>query len=604
MCGINGIFSKTEISDLDNRIESMNKSIFHRGPDHGGKKLINKKIALGHRRLSILDLEERSNQPMHSNTGRFTIVYNGEIYNFQELKNKIEYNYQTKSDTEVILACLEVKGLDWFLDNANGMFSIAIYDQIENEIILIRDRFGIKPLYYSIVNQKLIFSSEIKGILSSGLVEAEFQEEAVDEYLANRYVREPFTFFKNIFQVKGSSILKFDDNLNKTEKNYWSLPKLNFSKKYNEKEVLEKTDQEVSKAIKRWLISDVKVGSYLSGGIDSSLTTAIMSKNSKNPINTYTIGFEEEGFNEFKYARIVSEKYKTNHKEIVLNIDDYFEEWDRLIGYKDAPLGVPNEVPLSIMSTELSKDITVVISGEGADELFGGYGKIFRLAFDLRDESKSDFYEKFISKYEYVNRSVRDKFLLTSNFRNFFDKIIEKDFKNHDNRENIFRFFHNYHLKGLLQRVDYTTMQTSIEARPPFLDHELIEFVFKEVPYDLKLKWLNDESESISSNLSAEEYSEIHDIPKYILKKMSYNYLPDEIIDRKKVGFPVPLSSWFPNLELMCNKYLRKSNWLDSSKLDELILDLKSNPRSGQLIWMFLNVEIFYRKYFNKTWIW
>lgn len=604
MCGINGIFSKTEISDLDNRIESMNKSIFHRGPDHGGKKLINKKIALGHRRLSILDLEERSNQPMHSNTSRFTIVYNGEIYNFQELKNKIEYNYQTKSDTEVILACLEVKGLDWFLDNANGMFSIAIYDQIENEIILIRDRFGIKPLYYSIVNQKLIFSSEIKGILSSGLVEAEFQEEAVDEYLANRYVREPFTFFKNIFQVKGSSILKFDDNLNKTEKNYWSLPKLNFSKKYNEKEVLEKTDKEVSKAIKRWLISDVKVGSYLSGGIDSSLTTAIMSKNSKNPINTYTIGFEEEGFNEFKYARIVSEKYKTNHKEIVLNSDDYFEEWDRLIGYKDAPLGVPNEVPLSIMSTELSKDITVVISGEGADELFGGYGKIFRLAFDLRDESKSDFYEKFISKYEYVNRSVRDKFLLTSNFRNFFDKIIEKDFNNHDNRENIFRFFHNYHLKGLLQRVDYTTMQTSIEARPPFLDHELIEFVFKEVPYDLKLKWLNDESENISSNLSAEEYSEIHDIPKYILKKISYNYLPDEIIERKKVGFPVPLSSWFPNLELMCDKYLRKSNWLDSSKLDELILDLKSNPRSGQLIWMFLNVEIFYRKYFNKTWIW
>ena len=604
MCGINGIFSRTEINDLDIRIESMNKSIFHRGPDHGGKKLINKKIALGHRRLSILDLDVRSNQPMQSNSNRFIIVYNGEIYNFKELKNKLEYNYQTKSDTEVILASLELKGLDWFLNNANGMYSIAIYDQIENEITLIRDRFGIKPLYYTIVDQKLIFSSEIKGILSSGLIEAEFQEEAVDEYLANRYVREPFTFFKNIFQVKGSSFLKFDNNLNKSEINYWSLPKLNFSKTYDEKDIIKQTNIEVSKSIKRWLISDVKVGSYLSGGLDSSLTTAIMSKNSKQPINTYTIGFEDEGFNEFKYAKIVSKKYNTNHNEIVLDRDDYFEEWDRLIGYKDAPLGVPNEVPLSIMSTELSKDITVVISGEGADELFGGYGKIFRLAFDLRNESKSNFYKNFISKYEYVNRSVRDKFLLTSNFRTFFDNKLEKDFMNHDNRENIFRFFHNFHLKGLLQRVDYTTMQTSIEARPPFLDHKLVEFVFKEVPYDLKLKWLNDKSKSIASNLKADDYSEIHDIPKYILKKISYEYLPDEIIERKKVGFPVPLSSWFPNLESMCDKYLRNSNWLDSSKLDELIIDLKSNPRSGQLIWMFLNVETFYRKYFNKTWKW
>ena len=193
---------------------------------------------------------------------------------------------------------------------------------------------------------------------------------------------------------------------------------------------------------------------------------------------------------------------------------------------------------------------------------------------------------------------------MTSNFRNFFDDKLEKDFIKYDNRENIFRFFHNYHLKGLLQRVDYTTMQTSIEARPPFLDHKLIEFVFKEVPYDLKLKWVNDKSKSIASNLKADDYSEIHDIPKYILKKISYNYLPDEIIERKKVGFPVPLSSWFPNLESMCDKFLRNSSWLDSRKLDELIIDLKSNPRSGQLIWMFLNVDIFYRKYFNKTWKW
>ena len=604
MCGISGIVSRNSVQKIEERIESMNNSLIHRGPDHGGVNIINDKVALGHRRLSILDLDIRSNQPMESVSGRYTITYNGEIFNFNEMKRQLPYSYKTESDTEVIVAAIELKGLDWFLSMANGMFAIAIFDNNLEELTIVRARFGIKPLYYFYDGDTIVFSSEIKGILSSGLVEAEFQEEAIDEYLANRYVREPFTFFKGIKQLEGAKYIKFSDSLEIEERVYWSLPKMNFTKDYDENTVIERTKEEVEKAIKRWLISDVKVGSYLSGGVDSSLTTAIMARNSEEPIHTYTIGFEQEGFNEFKYARVVSELYNTIHNEIVVDRDDYFDEWKRLIHFKDAPLGVPNEVPLALMSTQLSRDITVVISGEGADELFGGYGKIFRLAFDLKSISNSGFYKEFVSKYEYVSREVRDKYLLTPNLRDYFDDKIQKEFETFNNRENIFRFFHNYHLKGLLQRVDYTTMQTSIEARPPFLDHELVEYVFTEVPYDLKLKWINPESKSSAEKLSAENYSEHLDIPKYVLKKVANHFLPHEIVDRKKVGFPVPLTNWFPNLESLCVEYLSEAKWVNTNKINDLISNLRTNDRAGQLLWMFINVELFYRQYFNKTWKW
>ena len=604
MCGINGIVSRKHSENLEKRIESMNNSLIHRGPDHGGVSIISSNVALGHRRLSILDLDSRSNQPMQSKSCRYTITYNGEIFNFEQIKGELSYSFETESDTEVIVVALELKGLDWFLSRANGMFAIAIFDTELDEITLIRDRFGIKPLYYYQDKDLIVFSSEIKGILASGLVEAEFQEEAIDEYLANRYVREPFTFFRNISQLEAAKYLKFDSSFEKKETTYWSLPRMNFDKTYDENAIIKRTKSEVESAIRRWLIADVKVGSYLSGGVDSSLTTAIMSIERDEPVHTYTIGFDEEGFNEFKYSRIVSEMYNTIHNEIVVDRSDYFDEWERLIKYKDAPLGVPNEVPLALMSTQLSKDITVVISGEGADELFGGYGKIFRLAFDLESNSNTDFYTEFMAKYEYVSREVRDEYLVTSNFRDYFDKKVQREFDAYDNRENIFRYFHTYHLKGLLQRVDYTTMQTSIEARPPFLDHELVEFAFTKIPYELKLKWLDSDSKLTAVSSSADEYSEHLDIPKYVLKQVANYYLPSEIVDRKKVGFPVPLTNWFPNLESLCNKYLSDAKWVDTKKINDLIAKLRIDNRAGQLLWMFINVELFYRQYFNKKWKW
>jgi asparagine synthase (glutamine-hydrolysing) len=610
MCGINGILSAQIITDVNKRIDEMNQSIGHRGPDAEGKAIISDKIAFGHRRLSIIDLDQRANQPMYSNSRKSVIVFNGEIFNYKDIKNDLLslYDFKTNSDTEVILASFEIKGIGWFLKRANGMFAFALYNQDQDELILVRDRFGIKPLFYAISDKTLVFSSEVKGILNSGLISAKFNNSAVDEYLGNRYVREPYTFFENIYQVNSASYLLFKNDLTYKEKSYWKLPLMNFDNNYDEKLIINTTIDKIEEAIKRWLIADVKVGAYLSGGVDSSLTTAVLSKYSNVGVDTYTIGFDDEGFNEFKYAQIVSKIYKTKHREFLLDSVDYFSELEKLIYFKDAPLGVPNEIPLAIMSTNLSKDITVVISGEGADELFGGYGKIFRSAFDFNNHFANKgltFYEYFMNKYEYVPRAVRDKYLYqTINYRDFYDSRIIEDFSKYTNEENIFRFFHMYHIKGLLNRVDMTTMQTAVEARPPFLDHELIEYVYQNVPYNLKLKWNSKDSENQAKKLVASDYSEVLDTPKYILKKVSEVYLPDEIIYRKKIGFPVPLTNWFPELASLSKKSLKDAEWLKPNVINDLCSELKTSERAGQLLWMFLNIELFKKKYFNKNWCW
>lgn len=605
MCGISGIFSLDPIIQIEKRIIKMNDSLKHRGPDSGGYHLFTGFKAIAHRRLSIIDLHECANQPMESNTKLWNLVFNGEIYNFEELKAELSYDFKTNSDTEVIIAAFEEKGINWFLERANGMFAIAIYNSGSQELYLLRDRLGIKPLFYFYDGQKLVFSSEIKAILSSGLVKAEFNELAVDEYLGNRYVREPYTFFKNIRQVRAGSYLKFDKSLEKTECKYWRLPEaFNRNSDYNEEEVAELFETQLLKAIRYRLIADVPLGTYLSGGVDSSLITAIAKKYKKGMLNSYTIGFPE--LNEFKYAQMVAKQHQTDHHEILIKKDDYVNNWERLIALKDAPLGVPNEIPLAIMSQKLKEKITVVLSGEGADELMGGYGRIFRSPFDFQnDDQDKSFYDYFIDQYEYVSRDARDKFLTTpKTYREEFDSKLIHEFDNKPNEENVFRFFHNYHVKGLLQRVDMTTMQTSVEARVPFLDHELIEYAYTQVPYDLKLKWKSKEAELKAGGILSKDYSEVLDVPKYLLRKIGYSYLPETIIERKKVGFPVPLTEWFSNLEELARELLPGVSWLKKSSMNELLLMSKNDVRAGQVLWMFLNIAFFEKQYFQKDWEW
>ena len=604
MCGITGIYSVKNIKNIEERVLKMNTSILHRGPDSGGVYQDNN-VAIGHRRLSIIDTRDVSNQPMHSNNDSLHIVFNGEIYNFDEIRQQLNYNFRTHSDTEVILAAVEERGLDWFIEKANGMFAFALYNSETKDLTLVRDRLGIKPFYYYNDGENLIFSSEIKAILSSGLVDAEFNEEAVDEYLANRYVRSPYTFFKNIFQVNPGTYLSADKDLSVVENKYWDIPQsFNMSKEYDEAEILKGLDAELNKAIQYRLIADVPLGAYLSGGVDSSLITAITALNKDENVNTYTIGFDE--INEFEYSKVIAEKYNTEHHEILMQKEDYMSNWERLINFKDAPLGVPNEIPLAVMSSKLKEKITVVLSGEGADELMGGYGKIYRAPFDYANENPNEsFYDYFISKYDYVPRSMRDQLISTpKKYRNKFDAEIKADFSKSSNEESIFKFFHKYHVKGLLQRVDMTTMQTSVEARVPFLDHNLIEFSYNRIPYDLKLRWLNDEAKNQAKSMNSNQYSESLDTPKYLLRKLSYKYLPKEIVERKKIGFPVPLTEWFDNLESLAKELLPNANWLKEGVVNDLIEKSKTESRAGQILWMFINIELFKKNYFNKQWKW
>lgn len=579
----------------------MNLSLKHRGPDATDIVVLeNELLAMGHRRLSIIDLDKRSTQPMRSNSGRYIIVFNGEVYNYKELKALTDYDYRTDSDTEVILAYVEKYGFEEFLNRSNGMFAIALYDTEKKELLLARDRMGIKPLYYYYDSECLVFSSEVKGVLNSGLVKAVLDKESLDDYFAYRYCREPYTFFENIKQVNAASYLKIcQDTVEECV--YWEIPnKFNEEKVYDEELILNKFEQMLESSVKRRMMSDVPLGTYLSGGVDSSILTAIVAANTEEKINTYTIGFDE--LNEFDYSDMVADRYNTSHHKIKMSQEDYFNVLEEVIEYKDAPLGIPNEVPLAVMSRELKKKITVVLSGEGADELLGGYGRIFRAPFDYKNGKSNDFYDYFIHKYEYVNRKLRDK-ILVNNRRNEYDKKVRKVFEEHSNEYNVFYFFHKYHVKGLLQRVDITTMLTGVEARVPFLDHELIEFVYEQVPYSMKLKWKEDVDIEWIKDKSAKEYSEVFDIPKYILKKMAYKYLPEEVIERRKVGFPVPLVQWEKQMEEMFLE-LYKYSIMGPLSGKEIIDLCKKENNYAQILWMLLNLSIFVNKYFDKEWRW
>ena len=299
MCGINGFLFRNIISNPEYRIEKMNASLAHRGPDAEGIFVSSeKRVYLGQRRLAIVDLDARSNQPFSLDNEKAVITFNGEVYNYRDLREKLHYSFSTQSDTEVLLAGIYNKGIEW-LRNCNGMFAFAIYDSERRIVTLARDRLGIKPLYYYKDDDVFVFSSEIKGILNSGLVDAVFNEYVIDEYLVNRYIREPYTFFKEIYQLPAGCYMTVTEDLEIDVKRYWNLPKeFNMSNFYDESIVYNGFKKEIDKAIKRRMVADVNVGTYLSGGVDSSIITSVTIINTKIQLKTYTIGFPE--LNEFE----------------------------------------------------------------------------------------------------------------------------------------------------------------------------------------------------------------------------------------------------------------------------------------------------------------
>lgn len=605
MRGINGIVSNNKIEKLNERIIKMNSSILEKDIKSNVYEIKKNKIAFGH---SIDKFSPSSSikdyQPIFSQLQDLVLIFYGEIYNYNEIINAVGEKETCLG--KVIILYIKKHGINQFLKVIDGIFSMVIYSEKSSKIYLIRDHFGVVPLYYTINERsELIFSSDIGRILKSGLVQPEFFQDAVDEYLAYRYIRPPFTFCKNIFQVEPAHVLIFDSDLKINKTQYWKLPEeFNMDVTFSEEKIIEEFHEKLQETVTRRLNSNLPIGAYLSGGVDSSLLTAMTVNILNRPIHTYTIGFEQ--LNEFEYSELIATQYKTIHHSLMMNKYDFLKSMENIISIKAAPLGVPNEIPLFVMSNKMAENISIVLSGEGADELFGGYGRIYRSPFEFNKKNQSmTFYEYFINQYEYVPRSIRDEF--TNNdylLRKYFDEKVKKEFGKYNNEANVFRFFHQYHVQSLLQRLDVAIRANGIIARTPFIDYRLIEYVYKEVPYELKLKWKSEKSKKNALQKHPEDYSELLDIPKYILKKIGETYLPKEILYRKKMGFPVPLNKWFQDLEKLAIDILINAPWIKKGKVNELVAESKLINNSGQLLWMLINIEIFRKNFFMKNWLW
>ena len=558
MCGINGIINFNIKSNLEASIKQMNDVITHRGPNSEGV-LIHKNIALGHRRLSIIDLSDAAAQPFTDNSEQYSLIYNGELYNYKDLKAKLpDYNFLTNTDSEVVLAAYIKMGTEC-LQHFDGMFAFAILNKKDNSIFIARDRLGIKPLYYYRSENHFIFSSEIKALLASDLVPRKICKKSIYDYIRYQTVHAPATIIKDVFMLMPGHYLKIENNSVKHKK-YWSLK---FKKEKSEKsynEIKKEIRDLVFSATEKRMMSDVPLGAFLSGGIDSSIITGVMSELSNNKINTFSVNFDETEFSEGKYARIVAEKFGTNHTEIILTPKDFLENLPTALKFTDHPSG---DGPNSFIVSKVTKKagITVALSGLGGDEVFAGY-EVFKqvlkayqhkllsktplfarklgasalsvLKKDIHSQKIaellqiSDFsFENIysVSRLLYTEKELQSFFAEKESIPNRVKDIVsnisinEKHLLSAVSAAEMQTYMQNI----LLRDTDQMSMASSLEVRVPFLDHRLIEYVYQ-VP---------------------DKYKYPH-TPKKLLVD-SLNILPNKVVNRPKMGFLLPWDTWLKN---------------------------------------------------------
>ena len=624
MCGICGIIDfSNQIKEKKQIIHVMAEKILHRGPDDSGA-FSDENISLGFKRLSILDIKN-GNQPIFNKNKSIVSIFNGEIYNFKEIKKELiekGYNFVTETDSEIIPFAYEVWGID-FVKKLNGMFAIAIYDKLKKKFFLIRDRVGIKPLFFFNYNSTIFFSSEINSLISVPFFKKKVNFKAISSYLSYRYPTEDEeNFFKGIKRVTPGSYLEFESDKHFKKTIYWKIPFPNSANKKNERYYFDKLDELLNKSVKRQLISDVPLGVFLSGGLDSSLLTAITVKYFGKSLNTYSVTLPETGYNESLKANLVSRKLQTNHHELVLKKINYLENLDDLIKIKGVPGSIPHEYALHLLSKEMKKKITVVLSGEGADEFFGGYSRVQKSPFDyykfqileklkIRKNKHKNFLNFINSRYNWFSPQDKDN-LLSENFKKEIkddQELIENWKKNltdgplDENYNKVLYMFQSKHLQCLLDRLDSMTMAASIEARVPFLDHELIEFI-NSVPFKYKIKWKSQIHKVLSLFSSSDKFSETLDINKYLLRKISKKYLPNKISTAKKLGFPIPLNQWInPNevKDILTNRNSLSKDFFKKEALNKILAMSKDRgfDFAGKKVWMLLNIEIWMKQHFG-----
>lgn len=629
MCGIAGkIYFAKEKEVTVSQVEQMTESIKHRGPDDDGVYISpDKKVGLGHRRLSIIDLSPLGHQPMNY-LKRYWIVFNGEIYNYLDEKSKLQKlgcKFNSHSDTEVIMALYDKYGFKC-LDHLRGMFSFAIYDEKEKTVFCARDRVGKKPFKYYIDDNVFMFASELKAILTQKEYNKEPDYIAIHHYLTLQYVPSPLTGFKDIKKLEPAHYIFLDLKTKKLiNKRYWKLDyseKLDLSEDEWKKSILDKLEESVKI---RMLASDVPVGAFLSGGIDSSAIVGLMSKNSAKKVKTFTISFQEKKFDESKYARIVANKFNTDHTEFVVK-PETIEILPWLVKQYEEPYADSSGLATYYLSKLTREHVTVALNGDGGDENFAGYGRYsvqkFALWYDkiklinklaipisecVNKTIKSTFFDRVNRFAKSMDQEYRERYV---NYICYFDndskeKLYTDEFKEKIGKQNsnkiitnkfddsgtnnkldqtLFADFNSYLPDDLMVKVDIASMAASLEGRSPFLDQEFLELT-AEIPFELKIKGLNNK--------------------KYILKEALRGLVPDEVMFRPKMGFGIPIEAWFKNdLAKYTEDILLSDKAISRGMFNKEYIKWmlkehqQTNTNYSSRIWALLTLELWFREYF------
>lgn len=571
MCGIAGILYFNRPVPEQSVIKKMTDAMAHRGPD-AHNDYVQGRVALGHRRLSIIDLSDAANQPFADHAGRYRIVFNGEIYNFQEIKGRlIDYPFTTNGDTEVLLAAY----IKWGADSLNylkGMFAFAIWDTVTEELFIARDRMGVKPVYYFVNDEYLLFASEIRGILASGLVPVRLNRAAVREFLSYQSIGFPLSVIENITQLDAGSYIRIRGK-EATPQKYWDIKDTDTMGDYHDrKQVLQHIRNLLRNSVERRLVSDVPIGAFLSGGIDSSAVVGLMAEVSESRPNTFTIGFSEKEFDESEYATQIARKFNTRHNQVLLKPSVFLDELTNALDAMDTPSG--DGINTYVVSKAIRQSgLTVALSGVGGDELFAGY-PFFRQYLQLRNFKKvwgvaglarqlaataysfkgsnkagrlqqllrasscsiSSFYPEFrrifapslLSKLTYLSGTTALEQNLQA-LNGGFEKFPALS------QVSIAEYL-GYTQHTLLKDTDQMSMAVSLEVREPFFDHDLVTYVLG-VPDVLKFPHT----------------------PKSLLVDSLQGLLPPEIVHRRKQGFLFPWAVWMKReLHDFCNQRLQR----------------------------------------------
>ncbi len=628
MCGINGIaFSKRSGRQAQpGLIARMRDVLHHRGPDDGGI-FVDGNIGLGHRRLSIVDVAHGA-QPMWDSERECVIVYNGEVYNHATHRYDLiarGHAFQTRCDTETILNLYKEFGRDC-VDHLRGMFAFAIWDTGKRELFLARDRFGVKPLYYVHDNDgSLYFASEIKALLEAGAVKPEINFNALPDQFANHGTSGDETLYQGVKRLKpGHTMVWKDGKIDIRE--FWDLSFEPKNEARSDAEYIEEWRDLFRQSVKLRLMADVPLGMFLSGGIDSSAIAAIMSTMVSEPIKTFSVGFREREANELEYARLVAEKFGTDHHEITITPEQFFEALPNLVWHEDEPIGFIASVPLYFISKLAQQHVKVVLTGEGADETLAGYGRYQKaltlLNYGEKYESitptflrdavrggvatlpgalnrklnrtflsrESDIENLFFDNFSVFSKSMQAK-LFSRNTRGRIENTNPYFLQNQwlekcdaeDVLDKLLYADTKTYLHELLMKQDQMSMAASIESRVPFLDHKLVEFTAR-MPREMKLRG---------------------GTTKWILREAMKGILPIEILDRPKMGFPVPVGNWFRGeFKHIVDEYVLTKRALDRGIFDaDFVRSLVTKHNAGEnhdeRIWSLINFEIWQRQFID-----